>query len=353
MVKLINKEITKEVPQEVQYKKHQKRSDLHKSSLLVRFIRTVLKFLLIFTISVIIFSTIAVLVVFHSPFTRLKEIYVTTAMTTMEHQWLARLFVSDAEIKKIMADNLLKDPTENSKTSEISAKYKGSNDVKLIDVKGFGYKGYLLQIKDPSKVCIGTTEYLGKRGMKVQDIVKSRNALAGINAGGFLDESGHGNGGVPLGVLIQNKIVLKMDPAPKYSIVGINTGNILVLGNFTSKQIKKLNLRDAVSFKPFLIINGVPQITKGDGGWGIAPRTAIGQKEDGTILLLTIDGRQVGSVGATLKDVQEIMLKHGAHNAANLDGGSSTTLVLDNEIINNPCSSAGPRYVPSAFIVKK
>jgi exopolysaccharide biosynthesis protein len=358
VLKLINQKsaqgITHTASSKVLYKRYQKRSEIHKPTLFVSFIRKFIKILLVFTISFIIFSTLAILVVFHSPYTRAKVLYVTTAMTTKDHQWLAKLFVSDKEIKKIMSENQLKDSKTNTKTSEIHAKYSGSKDVQLIDIKGFSYKGYLLIVKDPSKVCVAATDGLNKYGMKVEAIVKSHNALAGINAGGFMDVNGHGNGGTPLGVLISNKKVLKPGTAAKQSIVGINTNNVLVLGNFTGKQMKNLNLRDAVTFKPFLIINGEPQITKGDGGWGIQPRTAIGQKEDGTMILLTIDGRQVGySIGATLKDVQDIMLKYGAHNAANLDGGSSTTLVLDNELVNKPCSSAGPRYVPSAFIVKK
>ena len=349
MFKLINRELS----QEAAHKRYQKRADLHKSNMLILFMRNFLKFLLIFTISIIILSTIAILVVFHSPYTTLKNLYVTTAMTTKDHQWLAKLFVGDAEIKKIMAESQIKDPTSNTNADEINAKYKGSKDLKLINLKGLGYKGYLLMVKDPSKVCIATTEALDEYGMKVEDIVKKYNAIAGINAGGFMDVNGHGNGGTPLGVLIENKKILKLGSASKQNIVGINSDNVLVLGNFTIKQIKSLNLRDAVTFKPFLIINGIPQITHGDGGGGIQPRTAIGQKEDGTILLLTIDGRQIGSIGATLKTVQDIMVKYGAHNAANLDGGASTTLVLDDQIINNPCSSAGPRFVPTAFIVKK
>lgn len=113
-----------------------------------------------------------------------------------------------------------------------------------------------------------------------------------------------------------------------------------------------MGIRDAVSFSPFLVVNGKPAITQGDGGWGIAPRTAIGQTRDGTILMLVIDGRQLGSLGATLKDVQEIMLQNGAYNVANLDGGASTVLYYNQQIVNHPSSPYGDRHAPSFFIMK-
>lgn len=101
-----------------------------------------------------------------------------------------------------------------------------------------------------------------------------------------------------------------------------------------------------------LIINGKPTIKKGDGGWGIAPRTAIAQRKDGTVLLLVIDGRQKDSIGATLKEVQDILLKYDAYNASNLDGGSSTTMYYQDRVVNKPSDILGERAIPTAFIVK-
>ena len=169
----------------------------------------------------------------------------------------------------------------------------------------------------------------------------------------FNDPQGNGNGGHPQGILISGgKILFKDSGVSSYDIIGLNKSNVLVLGHYTLTQIKQMGIRDAVTFNPFLVVNGKPAITHGDGGWGIAPRTAIGQTRDGTILMLVIDGRQVGSLGATLKDVQDIMLKYGAYNVANLDGGASTVLYYDNQIVNHPSSRYGERHAPSFFIVK-
>jgi exopolysaccharide biosynthesis protein len=137
----------------------------------------------------------------------------------------------------------------------------------------------------------------------------------------------------------------------KFSIIGFNRNNVLVIGLYTLGEIKDLHLRDAVAFRPLLIVNGMPTTMYGNGGWGTAPRTAIGQKEDGTVIMVVIDGRQVHSVGATMKQMQEIMLENGAVNAANLDGGSSTVMYFNGKIINSPSSPYGDRYLPSAFLI--
>lgn len=69
-----------------------------------------------------------------------------------------------------------------------------------------------------------------------------------------------------------------------------------------------MGVTEGLTFGPPLIMNGKKVIRSGDGGWGISPRSAIGQKKDGTIMFLVIDGRQPGySIGATLVDVQNIM----------------------------------------------
>ncbi len=317
-----------------------------------RLIRRIRNIFLISTLSFIIACVLGIGLVFYGPLTSVKELFVTSVMTTMNHQYLSRIFLSDTEIKSIMDKNKIIEPKGNTNEKEINPGTKTSNDIKLIPISGMTYKGYLLIVKDPSRISVGISSSLGTSGTRVADIVKGYNAVAGINAGGFADSGGHGTGGTPVGVIISNGKTIFLDKAYKHSLIGFDKNNILVLGSYTSQEIVEKGIRDAITFNPYLILNGKPTITEGNGGWGIAPRTAIGQKTDGSVILLVIDGRQLGSLGATLKDVQDIMLKYGAHNAANLDGGSSTTLFYNGGIINHPCSQYGPRYVPSAFIVK-
>ena len=124
----------------------------------------------------------------------------------------------------------------------------------------------------------------------------------------------------------------------------------------TANEAIRKGIRDAVDFGPFLIVNGKSSFINGNGGWGQAPRTAIGQREDGIVLLLVIDGRQTGSIGADMNDLTRVMLDYGAINAANLDGGTSSAMSLNGKIISNPRNGnfqAKTRPVPNAWIVVK
>ncbi|AFM41148.1 exopolysaccharide biosynthesis protein [Desulfosporosinus acidiphilus SJ4] len=286
------------------------------------------------------------------PFESLRELWVTTAMTTLHHQYLATDLFSTAEIQKIMDKNKATN-LGNSHPDDVKTKNTAQNTgIELIDVSQKNFKGYLLKIQNPARVKVAATRYLGQVGEKAEAIAKENGAVAVINGGVFEDPQGTGNGGQPLGILISNGKVLHKDPVSSFDIIGLNRDNVLVLGHYTLEQIKQMNIRDAVTFSPFLVVDGKPSITQGDGGWGIAPRTAIGQTEDGTILMLVIDGRQMGSLGATLKDVQDIMLQYGAYNVANLDGGASSVLYYRGKMINHPSSQYGERSIPSFFIVK-
>lgn len=295
--------------------------------------------------------------IFHGPLVGLKELYVTTAMTTYTHQYLAYWFVSAEEIQQIMEKHQVPEPTANTDEKAVmvpapSLSIKKEAPIEFVEVDGKGFKGYLLKISNPGRVRLAATDQLGQKGLKVSEFVEKNNAVAGINAGGFSDPGGEGFGGVPTGILITRGNIIYKDDLPSYSLIGLDKNNVLVLGRYTLTEIQELGIRDAVTFGPFLIVNGEPMIKVGDGGWGIAPRTAIGQTKDGTILMLVIDGRQLGSLGATLKDVQDILLEHGAYNAANLDGGSSSTMIYRGEMKNKPSSAYGPREVPSAFIIQ-
>ena len=135
-----------------------------------------------------------------------------------------------------------------------------------------------------------------------------------------------------------------------YDLIGFDNNNVFVIGNMTGQQAVDRGIRDAVSFGPFLILNGTPLEVSGMGG-GLNPRTAIGQRADGAVLLLIIDGRQAHSLGASMNDLINEMLDFGAVNAANLDGGGSTVLYYDGEIHNKISSVYGARGVPTAIIV--
>lgn len=312
----------------------------------------------------LLFSTFLTLMFYSNIgfFRDLRELYVGTAMSTFTHQYLATAFISEEEINRIMEKNAVPIQTVKSNINEIKLpdnenvdeedETSVEPDVEVVDLSGSTYKGKMLIVKDPSRVKLAVTSKLNRRGEKLKDLIDLEFGVGGINASGFLDVEGHGNGGVPMGIVIKDGKIIHSDNSSTFPIIGFNYDNILLIGRYKRSEIESLNLRDAVSFTPFLIVNGEPQIKAGNGGWGIQPRTAIGQTIDGKVLMLVIDGRQISSLGATLKDVQDILLEYGAYNAANLDGGSSTVMYYMGELMNKPCSSAGERYLPDAFIIK-
>jgi exopolysaccharide biosynthesis protein len=206
-------------------------------------------------------------------------------------------------------------------------------------------------------VILGTSDNLGRQaGLQLTDLVAKYNGVAGTNAGGFNDENGLRNGGIPQGLVITGGTMVWGGRNTTYNVIGLDRENILHVGRMTAQQALDLGIRDAVSFVTHdglasaLIINGEVQTRNLVSG--VNPRTAIGQRgEDGAILLLVLDGRSINTLGATMENVCDIMLRYGAVNAGNLDGGSSSVMVYNGQIINNCASVTGPRYIPTGFVV--
>lgn len=302
---------------------------------------------------VIFIPILSVILIYYGPFTNIKEMLVTTAMTTMSHQYIATIFLSDAEIAQIMEKNRPDEDIAEQVVEDIQVTNNNTDGMELVDVSSKTFKGYLLIVNDPSRVKLAASPRLGKVGATTSQIVEYYDGVAGINAGGFADDA-LGTGGKPSGILISSGELRTAKPTGAYSIVGLDESNRMIVSNsMTYSTMVNKKIRDAVTFGPTIIVNGVPTIRSGNGGWGVQPRTAIGQKKDGTILMLVIDGRQADSLGATLKNVQDILLQYGAYNAYNLDGGASSTMIYNSSVVNKPSDIMGERYVPCAFIVTK
>ena len=314
-------------------------------------------FFMLFQIIYIPLLTIGL--VYYGPFTSTREMIVTTAMTTMTHQYFATWFLSDEQIQDILKRNRPQEIIEDQELDQIEIAEQEENrnptdGIELVDVSSDTFNGYLLIVNDPSRVKLATAPRLGVVGATTSQIIEANDAIGGINAGGFQDDA-LGTGGKPSGLIISNGEIVSTDSEwANYSFVGIDNDNKMIVSNSMNfSRIKNLNLHSAVSFGPVIIINGQPTIRSGNGGWGIQPRTAIAQRKDGAILMLVIDGRQANSLGATLKNVQDILLQYDAYNAFNLDGGASSTMVFDNKLVNKPSDIMGQRYVPCAFIITK
>lgn len=291
-----------------------------------------------------------------------KKLFVCTVKETSAVKFLADWYYTDEEIEAYLGAfrGNTTDEVTNAELVQIKPASPDDADAddsapatELVEVSGNTYKGKLLKVKDPSRVFVGVSgqygaEYEGKR---VLEMAADYGAIAALNAGGFEDLNGVGNGGTPLGIVISQGQLRWGTMNTTYELIGFDSNNVLHVGNMTGQEAVDLGIRDAVQFGPMLIVNGKPVNEMEPLGGGFNPRSAIGQTADGTVLLLCIDGRQPGSLGATYDDLISIMLQHGAVNAANLDGGSSSHMIYDNEIITVCSSLYGPRRMPTCWLV--
>lgn len=318
---------------------------------------------------------ITVLFLLYGPWAGFRNWLVTTAMTTMTHQYFATWFYDDNVIEDILNNNKViengdstdtdlinvtygqKQEYENEYERQILEREEANNDYKIIEIEGKGYSGYLVAVYDPSRIKTVATAKLGTSGQYLTTMAKNNDALLAINGGGFNDPNFNSTGGSPLGITVcSGRYVTTDSYGGTGGIIGFTEDNKLVLEKCSLSKAKALGIRDAVTFGPFLIVNGKSAKVLGNGGWGDAPRTVIGQRQDGIVLLLVIDGRRAGKMGADMDDLIDIMQKYGAYNAANLDGGTSSVLVVNNTIVNDPIDSTGAhktRPISTGFILTK
>lgn len=345
-----------------------------------------------------------------------RTIYIETAMSTMTHHWLATYFIPPKVINEVMEnvakeelDNLVDDVTiekpwhtkiwtghptgltdeqiaerdflENYKeidlnTLPIDIQYKDLvltdedcngietihgdkvsildtiNGITVVNISGEGYVGKIAIIKDPSRVYLASSSK-SYSGQKVVEIAIENNAIMALNASGFIDPNGTGNGGQPVGLVISQGD-MKVPPITYgyWFNIGFDRDNNLRAGT----KVDTSELRDAVQFKPALIIDGEKKVN-GSSGWGIQPRSAIAQTDKKEVIFLAIDGRKPGySIGTTVGECADILLKYGAVQAINLDGGASTALTYQDKTINVPCAgnrTGNGRSVPNAWVVAK
>lgn len=329
-----------------------------------------------------------------------RNIYIETAMTTADHQWLATAFIPSSVIDKVMAEknttlNVIggKDhltevskPPESSSDPEISqtdttedqisekapdendilgqkqlkvgdTDYAGytilTNDIEggilISEIVGEGFRGKAMLIDDPSRVYLASTTMKNEEGMRIRSMLEHYGAVAGINASGFADPNDSGTGGEIMGRSYDGEYWGNY--VDFYGSILITSDDKLVVGDVNDWE--NYDIRAGIQFGPVLIADGEAAIT-GTGGYGIQPRTAIAQREDGVIIFLVIDGRNVGwSLGCTMEDLIDVLKKYGAVNAACCDGGSSSVLAYNGEVINKN-SSLNPEYgrrLPNAFLV--
>ena len=330
-------------------KKKKKGSGKKGSGLFGRIVRRF--FLVLFTVIALILvaACLAANLIFNGPSPAARDILTMTLLEPSGTKWIPGLFMDAQTLDSIRTrdDSNLKDEFSNTseivinKDTAISAgtdEWANSPDgIRFESHSGDTYNAHIMIVRDPSKVYLGTsTENFSTSipGTRIDDQIETDGAIAGVNAGAFFDNgtSDPSVGSVPEGLVYSKGVCKWTTGSPPNGIkgfAGFNKDNILVVAqdNLSKAQAEELNIRDGCCFGPVLIMNGEinQEAYNSNSGWN--PRTAIGQRKDGAVVFVCIDGRQAGSAGGTYKDVIDIMIEYGVVNACNMDGGSSSIMV--------------------------
>ena len=224
-------------------------------------------------------------------------------------------------------------------------------DITVVEIRKTGYTGRIMIVPDPSRVVVRHTRKKNVQGQLIKSFLTEYDAIAGMNGNGFDDPEGHGNGGSIIGWSVSDGAAWGEGAKSAYASVGFNDEHVLMVG--TIKNFETHNIRDLAQYGPTLIVDG-KKLISGSGGWGIQPRSAIGQREDGAVLMATFDGRQPGySLGITAGEVADILYQYGCVNAGLCDGGSSSIMMYDGKVLGKPSTPMKDtgRYLPNAFLV--
>ena len=309
-------------------------------------------------------------IIMKGPSPHLRNQFVPSVMESSAGGVLARMILTDEEIDSIMNSNKTQGFEEITDTTLVNAmaaeqKKKAEDNaaavneldpdgdgIEVHDVSGPMYHGKMLVIYDPSRIMVATIDNYNHNGagLTLKQLIDKYGGVGGINGGQYEDKNGMGIGGWPEGIVISEGKLRMGSKNGTYEVYGLTNENVLVVGRMTAQKALDIGVRDAVSFGPALIVNGVAAKYSGAGG-GLNPRTAIGQREDGAILLLVIEGRKTSSMGATMADLIKVMQDYGAVNAANLDGGMSSAMWLYDDELVSSSSVRVSRQMPTAFII--
>ena len=230
------------------------------------------------------------------------------------------------------------------------------NAILLVRISGKGYRGVLAVGKDPSLLSIEMASTLGVAGQLSGEIAAAHNGVLAMNANGFLDPGGAGNGGLLAGYSMSNGTAYgEHFSAYAYKRIELHEDNLFYIKDALSPVSE--DCTDAAEFTPALIVDGKKIM---DDYWtGEQPRACIGQSEKYEILMLVIEGRYPleGILGTSVNNCSEILLQHKCMQAINLDGGSSAMLWFDGEYVTQSSSSplryTGGRPLPNAWVYKK
>lgn len=337
-------------------------------------VRRILASVLAAVIIAIYLVLTVIFVLVKGPSPSAKRLFVLSVKETSAAGFLANIFLPDDEVDAILAaqeqsaagndettDSSLisidKKPETDAAQSDVPANAEPEDPgdgIEIIEVKKESFNGIIMKIADPKRVFLGVPDTYGETavGLTLRQMAAKYGALGGINAGGFYDPNGSGKGGIPDGLVINDGELIWGNATTAYNVIGFDGDGILHVGSMTGNTALSLGIKYACCFGPTLVVNGKACNARGSLGGGMNPRTAIGQTADGSVLFVVINGRSLGSLGATYDDLTDLLIEYGAVNGSNLDGGSSSLLLYNGELLNVSASVIGERELPTAFLVK-
>ena len=345
----------------------------------VGFFLKVMAFLLTGVLALAITLLLTLNMLCSDSFPSVQRTFVTTILETGQLKFLASWFLSPEEIQEIVNQNSMQEFNNEVDANLIQSGSFGESiadeeipDIEIVEVAGATYTGTMMIVKDPSRVSLATIYPWKEKGVTLDKLVTDNGGIAGINGG--LYDSTDNTGGKPYGVIVSNGEIQHNKPKeyPGLVLVGFTEEHILQIvdiSDMTSADVEKMvsdmKIRDAVTFQEEasdvnnhfvqLIINNEAREVNGMGS-GLNPRTAIGQRADGAVLLFVTDGRgKSGHLGASSLDLIEVMQDFEAVNAANLDGGSSSCMYYDGEYLMPSVTfyyDNSSWRLPAGFIVK-
>ena len=324
--------------------------------------------------------------IFNGPSESARDVLTMSMLESSGMKWFPGLFIGQDKVDEIQSNVSETLPSDvsgsdsvviNPGSSVANEEWKDHPDgIRIEYVYGDTYNAYVMLIRDPASVYMATsTEKFSTDipGTRIHQQILTEEAIAAINAGAFFDNGTSSSvvGSVPQGLVVAGgKVVWESGSAPEEGFVGFNQDNILMVAKtMTGAKAMELGIRDGCCFGPVLIMDGNVNMEAYNSNSGWNPRTAIGQRADGAVIFLAIDGRQAGSLGGSYADIIDIMQEFGAVNACNLDGGSSTVMLYkdtyglytdedkpwgnDIAMINNySLLQKEPRRMPTFFMVR-
>lgn len=227
-------------------------------------------------------------------------------------------------------------------------------EVKVFELKGLGYRGVMAKVKPFDPRVLKVTHQPGP-GETTSAATRRTGAILGVNGGGFYRVAQDGKTyTLPIGnTMVDGKLVNGFQPSREdIFFAGFNDLGKLVGGICHDNiDLNNLGARQGISFVPMLIQNQRPVPVPNQWKNTRHPRTVLGEYANGDLLFIVVDGRQSPwSNGVTLEDLQIAMIEFGIINAYNLDGGGSSALVFNNELMNRP-SDQTERAMATSIVV--